>query len=433
MSGQASLQLGGGGGDDSLIVKQTNQLGGGGDNGLIVPKQANQLSGQASLQLGGGGDDGGSTVMGEDDLQLQEETTVDEMKIQTMYKMVDDVDVNIDGQSIQKKVLYLTNKQAALFDETAMTRCIQALDIGDPKFVIKLCCSPGVESQMKISHEEMVGKPSTTYMSGSGYQSSELNSYDAGVVETQVLLFMRTCIIPLAKQTRAIILTGGANDCYLSSTLATVAVEEQARMGKDCPFTVVATAMEFEVHSRAVQSKDTRSAVSQLARGCPSWRRRLPTVSKILADRYGGNLQRCDLTPAASRYIIFESIDEDDLSKPRINSGVKKKFESVLLSALTKKLPSIAIAAFQCDSGFPYLRGLAARNIPVLLIDSYERAVTMKRLLSSGGPSTILAKESEAFPILSSEEVQRIRMGESGVTLEVPYLNTHITALINTP
>ena len=373
--------------------------------------------------IGGGGDatfgDGGSTVMGEDDLHLQEETTVDEMKIQTMYKMVDDVDVNFDGQSVQKKILYLTNKQAALFDENAMTRCIQALDIGDPKFVIKLCCSTGVETQMKVAHEELDGKPSTTYI-GSEDQSSELNTFDAGVVETQVLLFMRTCIVPLAKQTRAVILVGGANDCYLSSTLATVAIEEQARMGKDCPFTVVATACEYEVHSRAVQSKDTRSAVSQLARGCPSWRRRLPTVSRVLADRFGGKFQRCDLTPAASRYIIFECIDEDDVSKPRINSGVKYKFESVLLSALTKKLPSIAISAFNCDSGFPYLRGLAARNIPVLLIDSFERAVTMRRLLPPSGPATILAKEAEAFPILSAEEVQRIRMGESGVTLEVP-------------
>ena len=178
--------------------------------------------------------------------------------------------------------------------------------------------------------------------------------------------------------------------------------------------------MEFEVHSRAVQSKDARSTVSQLARGCPSWRRRLPAVSKILADRVGGDLQRCDLTPAASRYIIFECIDEEDVSKPRLNWGVKNKFESVLLSALTKKLPSIAIAAFVSNSGFPYLRGLAARNIPVLLIDSFERAVTMRRLLPPSGPATILAKEAEAFPILSAEEVQRIRMGESGVTLEVP-------------
>jgi hypothetical protein len=171
------------------------------------------------------GGDGASTYAGDDDRDFQEET-VDEMKIQTMYKMVDDVTINVDGQSVQKKILYLTNKQAALFDENAMARCIQALDIGDPKFVIKLCTSCGVASQMLKAHEEGIGKPVTTYK-GSIYQSSEIDKHDATTVDTQVLLFMRTCILPLAKQTRAVILIAGANDCALSAALASVAIAEQ--------------------------------------------------------------------------------------------------------------------------------------------------------------------------------------------------------------
>lgn len=69
---------------------------------------------------------------------------VDQMKIQTMYNMVNDCKVSVGGRDTMKKVLYLTNKQASLFDDMAMERCLQALDIGDPKFIILLSTSFGV-------------------------------------------------------------------------------------------------------------------------------------------------------------------------------------------------------------------------------------------------------------------------------------------------
>jgi len=47
-----------------------------------------------------------------------------------MYKMVDECTVITQGKEVVKKVLYLTNKQAVMFDEDAMERAVQALDIG---------------------------------------------------------------------------------------------------------------------------------------------------------------------------------------------------------------------------------------------------------------------------------------------------------------
>lgn len=151
--------------------------------------------------------------------ESKEEINVDEMKIQTMYKMVEDVNVDIGGKQVVKKVLYLTNKQAALFDDEAMARCIQALDIGEPKFVIKLCASPGVRSQSVISHSELKGTAYAEFNAFCpyGHLSCEIDKSDEGVVESQILLFMKTCILPLAKQTHALILITGANDCYLSA------------------------------------------------------------------------------------------------------------------------------------------------------------------------------------------------------------------------
>lgn len=84
-----------------------------------------------------------------------------------------------------------------------------------------------------------------------------------------------------AKQTRALILVAVANECFLSSALANVVLDEQARLGKDCSFTVVATAIENEVHSRASQTKDSESLAFQLASQSSSWSQRISTVTKI--------------------------------------------------------------------------------------------------------------------------------------------------------
>ncbi len=58
--------------------------------------------------------------------------------VQTMYRMVEDITVEVQGNSIKKKFLYLTNAQAAMLNRTTIEKCIQALDVGDPKCVIRL-------------------------------------------------------------------------------------------------------------------------------------------------------------------------------------------------------------------------------------------------------------------------------------------------------
>lgn len=66
--------------------------------------------------------------------------------------MVEDLIVELRGIKIHKKILCITNKQAALFESKSMAQCIQALELGSPKFVIKLCPSISVKSQNIIAH-----------------------------------------------------------------------------------------------------------------------------------------------------------------------------------------------------------------------------------------------------------------------------------------
>lgn len=127
-----------------------------------------------------------------------------------------------------------------------------------------------------------------------------------------IILPEQTCILPLAMQTKALILVCGSNDCYLSTALARVAVAEQARLGKDCPFTVLATASELDVHAKAVSPdpKDRNSIAQQIARASPAWGKRIVDMNKFYSKKLLPNdtrLSQCDLTDAAERYIIFES------------------------------------------------------------------------------------------------------------------------------
>jgi hypothetical protein len=87
----------------------------------------------------------------------REDTNVDEMNIQTMYKMVDECRVKIMGREVSKKVLYLTNQQASLFDEDAM------------------------------EHEEHKNTPGSEYLPSS-YLSSEIDMSDERIVEAQMLV-----------------------------------------------------------------------------------------------------------------------------------------------------------------------------------------------------------------------------------------------------
>ena len=363
--------------------------------------------------------------------KINEHHDVDEMKIQTMYKMVEECRVVIHGKEVTKKVLYLTNKQAVMFDELAMERVVQALDIGEPKFVIKLLPSIGSAKQMSVAHSERIGSKEVEYGQSTS-ASSEISADDERVVETQLLLFMKNCVLPLAVQTKALILVGGANDCILSASLSKIVVAEQARLGKDCPFTVLATVSEREIHANAIAANKSSLVSAQIARQSIAWQKRLVFMNEFYSRTMLKNaldlnakasdfmLQQCDLTEAAERYIIFEGYEEglSETEEGHVNGGPKNAFESVFLQYMTKKLPSIAIQCFKPDLGFQFLVDLATRNIPVLLLDTTERCITSTKYDPNLGPATKLAKVSDAFPSITLEQLRKLQIEDGRLSDE---------------
>ena len=365
-----------------------------------------------------------------------ESQDVDEMKIQTMYKMVEECHVVIHGKEVSKKVLYLTNKQAVMFDEVAMERVVQALDIGEPKFVIQLLPSLGSGKIMLTAHSEHIGTKELEYGLTTS-ASSEVSPDDERVVETQLLLFMKTCVLPLAVQTKALIVVGGANDCTLSASLSKVVVAEQARLGKDCPFTVLATVTEREIHAKAIAANNPSLIAAQVARQSVAWQKRLKAMNEFYSNtmlvnaldlnpaaadvsKSATDLQQCDLTEAAERYIIFEGYEEglDESEHGHLNDGPQNAFESVFMQYMTKKLPSIAIQCGYANRGFQFLVDLTTRNIPVLLLDTSERCITSAKFDPLMGPATKLAKASDSFPTITLEQFRKLQIHDGRLSDE---------------
>ncbi len=66
--------------------------------------------------------------------QLEE---LDSIRIKTMYQMVEDVQISHEGLLLNRKLLYLTNKQARSFNVSNIKNVFEALELPSSHFVIQ--------------------------------------------------------------------------------------------------------------------------------------------------------------------------------------------------------------------------------------------------------------------------------------------------------
>lgn len=351
----------------------------------------------------------------DDDDDEDDQINVDEMKVKSVYTMIEDCKIRTGSLVLPKKLLYLTNRQASVFDESIMGRFIEALDIGEPKLVIILLGgSFGFRSQMLASHKEVLGTKEELF--NPMYLSSNIDMTDEESYRSQVINFMKNSILPIALQTEAIILISGSNECFLSSIFSEVALAEQAKYGNRCPFKVIALAFEVQVHLNATNKITSNSVSGQLFNQSKAWKKRADFTSEFWKNFPGMNLPRSDLTSSASRYVIFEGIYEeihkDELRKKfrrcRKDISARIMFSETLLGYLAKKLPTIAFFSNQLGAPIAYMHDLIHRGIPVVLLDGRERCLTSNTVSRTDTMETKLARESCSFPTISTEQQSKI-------------------------
>ncbi len=116
------------------------------------------------------------------------------------------------------------------------------------------------------------------------------------------------------------------------------------------------------------------------------------------------------------RYIICEGYDpgSSEESFGKLSGAAKNHLESTFLQYMTRKFPCIAIQCCKCDLGIPFLVDLTTRNIPVLLLDTSERCFTSSVYDAKLGPQTKLARESNAFPSIHTNQLEIITALQDG-------------------
>lgn len=315
--------------------------------------------------------------------------------------MVEDVEIVADGRNLEKKVLYLTNKQCNMFDDVGILRCLQALDLGKPKCVIRLLSSEKGVAQYAV-HTQNRG-----YVLSAQQYGSDLGPHDAAQAQTQLDLFMKTCILPLAMETHALIICSGCNDDSLAASLERVVVPEQARLGRSCPFKVLTFVWSFEVHFKAYSGA---GIAGKIAAESLSWGIRLEAITQFMADYADKALQRCDLIQSASHVIVFETFEDG-----KTVMGPSKTFQAKLMDAMSDQLPSLAIQIYACE--YNQVADLSRRGIPIMFLDNRERAITTKPLSGGGATrqlATHLAKAYDAFPTILAEHLSTFPKNPDG-------------------
>ena len=122
------------------------------------------------------------------------------IKIKTMYQMVEDINLSDRGRMVQKKLLYLTTKQAASFNANNIKDVVQALELREAHFIIRLMPSYNGTEYNKSHREKkgMIAEPLN--------RPPEITHEDTLGTESQMILFVKHCILPVAMQTQALIL-----------------------------------------------------------------------------------------------------------------------------------------------------------------------------------------------------------------------------------
>ena len=372
---------------------------------------------------------------------------INEMQMQTMYKMVEEITIKTDnGHNVMKKMLYLTNEQALMFDEKAVLKLLDRyLDLGESKFIIILEPAVFAHYQMVTSNPVEQGASKWKRFYQLDRYRSELNETDSRMTETQVVDFMRNILLPIAIETKAVILCQAENSCFLSASFALVAAAEQVRLGAKCPFKVITFVNLSSIYLRHWNAKRykeskgtdqeaeaadgqgkkyTDSIAHKLLSESQAYRRREPVIDEHLVPTYKAMSKNCmklhDVPSVASRVIVFENLDEITVAGTgkkefKFSWGPQAHLYNSIIQCLTRKVPSVSVASFSTWNNEALIDRVFSKT-PRLLIDGRERAISSRKLLHIHSPTaysdpkslderrsfvTKFAQDTSSFPSVS--------------------------------
>lgn len=240
------------------------------------------------------------------------------LKIETMRGMAKTVKYSRVESICTCKVAYFTTKQLLNISAEKMPKLRQALDIQEPKLVIRLFPCLRGRSYWNRFPKRNPSNPT--------YSPPELSDADEDRVEQELNLIAKEVLLPLAVRSHALVV--GVSACALMNAFANVCGPIQRRYGDKCPFRMICLEHACHLHM-AVDSYD--GVEKAIYDETPEWSRMDRNIRKALGAMFGadkGQWPRQQLLPGCEQYVIYESLDENDC---RIDFRAGNRFSDTFL------------------------------------------------------------------------------------------------------
>lgn len=301
------------------------------------------------------------------------------IKARTMFQMLDEFSVS----GVSKQLLYLTNAQAREFNSGNVDRLLATFEIATPHIVITFPKTSCGFAQWNVAR-------------ASGEASLKICSFDDSLpgeqVFTQLVRFMKDVVIPMAAESRALVMLELSATCDTSSAFMQALSLTRDRFGQKLPFTVLGIDVAMRFHRGVI---DKPSSYTAKLADRSKWKRRLNFVETYWqqlaaeADRAGknhgeyigfsGNAARMGIPEGVNSLILVEGIDCDSAGKPeRVYKQLAPQISTLVLKHVTSNIPSIAFYPmgvpdmYKRNTGMDLIR-LLEISVPVIMIDSRPR------------------------------------------------------------
>jgi hypothetical protein len=301
------------------------------------------------------------------------------IKARTMFQLLDEFSVS----GVPKQLLYLTNAQAREFNADNIDRLLATFEIPAPHIVITFPKTSCGFAQWNVAK-------------ACGETSMKICAFDEQLpgeqVFTQLVRFMKNVVIPMAAESKALVLLELSATCDTSSAFMQAITLTRDRFGHKLPFTVLGIDVAMRFH-RGVVDKPASFTAKLADRS--KWKRRLNFVEgywqRLAAEAaragktpgeyigFSGNAAKMGIPEGVNSLILVEGIECDSKGKPeRVYKQLAQQISTLVLKHVTSSLPSIAFYPmgvpdmYKKSAGLDLIR-LLEISVPVIMIDTRPR------------------------------------------------------------
>ena len=284
---------------------------------------------------------------------------LEDLQVTTVSGLVERAYIDIAGQSVEKKLLFLNVKQARKFDISSLPKVLTAMDIPSPKLVITIFGSGlhGVQmkSWLSLGH---VSQPETTIISS--HTHSETTEWELLNSLRRLEAFMEDIVLPIAVQTRALVIVSETT-CHMAFAFSNACLHYSKAHGGNLPFTVMTFASKHSMIIAQSTPGTTCYALKECSVRPGGWKEDEAKHPVVGPDHQNSNIELPhDLCKGCTHYVMVGGHGD--------SAGAATDLRAAFVQRLANDLPSIALGTF-CGN-LTDMSDYLLRDMAVLALDS---------------------------------------------------------------